>query len=96
MKLIVTILARRDLNGISRFTLDNWGRSQLDVYLSGLLDRLDEVALNRGLGRNIAKIPQQYLRVKYRSHFIFFRVVGDEVRIIRILHQRMDAARHLN
>jgi len=29
------------------------------------------------------------------SHVIFYRIDGDIVRIVRVLHQRMDPSRHL-
>jgi toxin ParE1/3/4 len=96
LRLIVTHQARRDLNLISRYTLDNWGRTQLTSYMGGLLDCLDDVADNPMQGRNVPKIPTHYFRAKYQSHFIFYRCVGQEVRIIRILHQSMDPARHLS
>jgi toxin ParE1/3/4 len=94
--LVVSQLARRDLNSISRYTLDNWGRKQLLAYVGGLLDQLDEIAENPKQGRNAARIPVHFLRAQYRSHFIFYRIVGNDVHVIRILHQSMDAARHLN
>jgi toxin ParE1/3/4 len=94
--LIVSRFARRDLNSISRYTLDNWGRKQLLEYVGGLLDRLDEIARDPKMGRNVFNIPNRFFRVQYRSHFIFYRVATNEVRIVRILHQSMDAARHFN
>ena len=60
------------------------------------MDRLDEIAANPEVGRNVAKVPVHYLRAQYRSHFIFYRIVSKDVHIIRILHQSMNAARHLN
>lgn len=96
MKLVVTEQARHDQNGISCYTLRRWGREQLIDYVGGLLDRFDEIALDPRLGKSIGGLPARFLRVPYRSHFIFYSLVADEVRIIRILHQRMDTAQHLN
>jgi toxin ParE1/3/4 len=96
VKLRVSRLAQRDLDEIARYTLEKWGRSQLLVYMGGLLDRLDEVAAHPAIGRADPRTPKRFRRVNFRSHLIFFTVVADEVRIARVLHQRMDHFRHLD
>ncbi|WOE75136.1 type II toxin-antitoxin system RelE/ParE family toxin [Alterisphingorhabdus coralli] len=95
MKLVLTRRARRDMDSISAYTLKNWGRAQLLDYMGGLLDRMDEIAAEPEKGRSVPGIPDRFRRQSYRAHFIFFSIRGDEVRIIRILHQSMDHARHL-
>lgn len=96
MKLVVTRRAKRDQNAISRYTLERWGRPQLLTYVGGLIDRMDQIAEKPTLGRTVSGIPIRYRRVPYGSHFIFYTVHEHHVRIVRIVHQRMDAARHLN
>ncbi len=34
-------------------------------------------------------------RVEYQSHVVFYLSKDDRVRIVRVLHQRMDVTRHL-
>ena len=96
MKLVVTALARSDLNGIAQYTLEKWGRAQLLDYIGGLLDTLDQIAEKPELGKSVPKIPVRFVRVPYRSHFVFYTLAGGKVRITRILHQSMDVARHIN
>lgn len=95
MKLRVSRLAQRDLDDIARYTLEQWGRTQMLVYMGGLLDRLDEIAADPAIGKSDRRVPAKYRRANFRSHLIFFTAETGEVRVMRILHQRMDHARHL-
>ncbi|MDW9912377.1 type II toxin-antitoxin system RelE/ParE family toxin, partial [Sinorhizobium meliloti] len=45
-------------------------------------------------GRNVDVRPG-YLKYPAGSHIVYFRNRGDRIDIIRILHGRMDAQRHL-
>jgi toxin ParE1/3/4 len=89
VKLVMTRLARRDMDAISAYTLDKWGREQLHDYVGGLLDNMDELAANPNKGGKIPSIPKRFQRLSYRAHFIFYTAIDDELRIIRILHQRI-------
>ena len=96
MRVVITRQARRDQDNISRYTLERWGRAQLLSYVGGLLDALDAIAASPKVGRLVTGLPRVYRRYPYGSHFIFYTVNDDTIRIVRILHQRMDAERHLN
>lgn len=80
---------------ISAYTLESWGRAQLLQYVGGLLDAVDKISENPGIGRRTPGIPARFLRHSYGSHFIFFSKYGENLHIIRILHQRMDHAAQL-
>lgn len=95
MRLVVSRAARDDLKSIARYTLRTWGAAQKTKYLGAIQARF-------GLLRRRPKIgvPREDVSPGYRSlpvglHLIFYRVAGDEIVILRILHRRMDAKLHL-
>ena len=87
-------MAERDLDGIHDYTTDRWGIDQAERYLRGLRTACGLLAAGElpsrpaGLGAGIR-------RYRWRSHMLFFRVCPEEILIIRILHARMEALRHL-
>lgn len=46
-------------------------------------------------GRPCHEIRAGYRKFAAASHVIFFRLAGEELQVIRILHQRMDFERNL-
>lgn len=90
-----TTAAERDLEGIAAYTLEVWGAEQRERYLE-MLERTCEQIIpgHRRLGREVAERPGIF-RWRAESHVIFFRDVEGGLEIVRILHERMLASRHL-
>ncbi|MGI9434948.1 MAG: type II toxin-antitoxin system RelE/ParE family toxin [Geminicoccaceae bacterium] len=87
--------AENDVVDIGRFTINRWGLAQADDYIVGLHDTLGLLADSPRLGRSIDDLREGYRRHEYKSHSIFYQLQSDGIRVIRILHQRMDPERHL-
>lgn len=83
-------LARKDLIGIWLHTCEVWGEEQADKYL----DELDAgIALLRDhprLGRARDDVRQGYRSLAINQHVIFYTMQSDVIRIVRVLHARMD------
>lgn len=90
----LTRTAREDLKAIGRYTQRNWGRRQRDAYLTQLDRRFHVLAEMPSLGRACDDIRPGYRRYAEGSHTIFYREVGGDIEIVRILHGRMDPDRH--
>lgn len=93
----LTQRAQRDLEGIIEYTLRQWGSEQVDRYtaqLGGTIEQLQEQPSRKGRGLDELKPGLRYLRHE-QHHFIFYRVEGEQVEILRILHQRTDWRRLL-
>ena len=45
--------------------------------------------------RELDFVSPQLFKARAMKHFIYFRQVSDGVRIVRILHERMDESLHL-
>ena len=86
------VRARRDLSAIWSYTSARWDAAQADLYLFEIDDRLQQLANGEisGTGHD-----RRYRRLQVGSHVAFYRESGREVTIVRILHPKQDAERHL-
>jgi len=87
--------ALADLDRIWTYTDKEWGRRQAEEYVRSLHAVLELVAENPRISRDAGHIRPGLLKYPAGSHVIFFRLVKDHINVVRILHQRMDFARHL-
>ena len=87
-------LAEQDLEAIYLYTLRTWSREQALSYHSDLVAAFEGLAAGTKRGRP-AIIRDAYLKLPVGSHMVFFRIAHDTIEIIRVLHQSMDAPRHL-
>jgi toxin ParE1/3/4 len=88
--------AERDLGEIWTFTADRWFISQADTYLTQLLDALDNVAAGRLTGTDASDVRPGHRRLLVGSHVAFYTEAASQIIVIRVLHQSMDADRHLD
>ena len=86
--------AARDLADIWRYTNKQWGKEQANRYTLGLKAMCAKLADVPQQGQNCSNIRPGYRRRGTEHHMIYFQPTSYGVAIIRILHQRMDAARH--
>ena len=87
--------AQRDLSSIWDFTLERWDEIQAETYISEIRAAIERIAGDPQRGRNCDEIREGYRRYGIGSHLIFYIVRTDSVDVIRILHQRVDPARHI-
>lgn len=87
--------ARADLKAIARYTLESWGKAQTDSYMLELkktVHSLGDVPLMRGI--SCGDLQNGLRSIPHKDHYhIFYRVRGNTVEIIRILHQSMNLPR---
>ncbi len=87
-------VAISDLNGIWDYTAEEWGPDQADRYTEDIQNACSSLAQGDKHGR-IVDVRDGYLKYAVGRHFVFFRMNGGEIVVVRILHQSMDVARHL-
>ena len=87
--------AKSDLLKIGKDTQDEWGDAQADKYLSDLEACCQKLAGNPNIGRSCDEVRAGLLGKRQGRHIVFYRITPYGVRIVRVLHERMDAARHL-
>jgi toxin ParE1/3/4 len=82
--------AERDLEAITDFICEQWGRQQAEKYFNGLNERAQNLADNPGLGMNRGVLLEGLLSFPYLSHVLYYVQQADGITIIRVLHKRMD------
>jgi toxin ParE1/3/4 len=87
--------ADRDLTDIYIYSYRHFGEHQADAYLIALEHCFAQLADAPGLGRAIDYVRAGYYRFRHASHVVFYVPTGFGVRIVRVLHERMDWDRHL-
>lgn len=87
-------LAEVDLEEIWLYTAKHWSVEQADSYHRDLVAAFKGLAARTKRGRPANVLPdfQKYL---CGSHVVYFSEYVDRLDVIRVLHQRQDAERHL-
>ena len=98
-KLELKPLARQDIIDILKFTQLRWGREKRGHY-KALIDKcLQTIAKNpHPISQSERAIPGYYRRhLGERSrHYIFYRIEGDTVTVVRILYDAMEFESYLD
>lgn len=93
----LTNRAFSDLKDIGRYTLQQWGREQRNLYLKMLDATFRQLAANPHKGKDCSDIRNGYRKFNAGSHVIFYRQMsGDTIEIVRVLHGRMDCETRLS
>ncbi len=87
--------AQADLDGIFDYSVRQWGVEQALRYTQELEDLCTALAQAPSQGLDCGHIRPRYRRGTAGRHFIYFLVEDYGIAVIRILHQAMDAPRHL-
>ena len=87
-------MAEQDLEEIWLYSSQTWSQQQADAYHAGFVKAFETLSTGHKTGQSVA-IRSDYRKYRVGSHVIFYRVIGDAIEVIRILHARMDAIRHL-
>lgn len=95
MRLVIAHGARRDLKSIARYTEKEWGAARKTRYLAAIRECFAELLRHPALGASREDIDPAYRSLPVGRHAIFYRVAGDDIIILRVLHQRMDVRLHL-
>ncbi len=77
------------------YTAENWSVEQADSYHADIVRVFDQLADGKRRGRSIGDLRNGYLKYAAGSHFVFYLQRNSSIDVIRILHRRMDAERHL-
>src|SRR5258706_11507941 len=111
MKLFVAPQARRDVGDILRRSVSQFGADARDRYralilrsYSDLLADPSRAGVHRGPVGDVRLYHLRHSRAVFPAgsrtrapkHLIAFRIKGDLVEVIRVLHEAMDIERHLS
>ena len=87
--------AENDIGQIFDFGEYKFGRSQAIDYLIGLQDHFEALAYNPDIGKQRDEIKKGLYSLAYVSHIIFYRILRNHIRIVRVLHGGRDLVKFL-
>lgn len=94
-ELRLTPAALRDLEDIWRHTARRWGVAQAERYIDQLNACFEVLVQAPFSAPACDHIRPGYRRQPVERHVVYYRTGQDRVNVVRILHERMDAPRHL-
>ncbi len=83
-----------DIQDIAESSIQQWGLARAEKYVLGLHEAVQRLAEFPDIGRDARQIRPGYFRMEVSSHAVFYRKTENGILIIRVLHERMDFARH--
>lgn len=87
----LTNKAISDLLNIWDYTVETWSKRQAEKYYNQLIATCKQIAENPKIGKEYYEVKTELLGLKTGRHIIFYETIDkNEVKIIRILHERMD------
>ncbi|MDE2882316.1 MAG: type II toxin-antitoxin system RelE/ParE family toxin [Acidobacteriota bacterium] len=91
----LTRRAAADLDAVFEYTAERFGLVQARSYFQGLHACCERLADGPRLGRSAESLAPGLRRYEFRSHVVFYREESGSIVIVRVLHERMDAPRHV-
>ena len=88
----LTRRAEGDLAGIADYTIERFGIEQARRYREGLESCFRMLADGPLIGRPAEGLSPGLRRYEVQAHIVFYRIEGDGILIVRVLHEKMDAA----
>jgi toxin ParE1/3/4 len=91
----LSLAAESDMEGIWRYTRKQWGIEQAHRYTDTLTAAFEELAEAPKTAPACDHIRRGYRRRGVERHIVYFRMTGYGIEVVRVLHDRMAAARYL-
>lgn len=88
--------ARSDIRNIGDYTEEKWSAAQAERYVRMLFAACGELADKPLVGRSYDACRPGLRGYPCGKHVLFYRILSrNKIRIVRVLHERMDFPRHL-
>ena len=87
--------AQADLEEIWEYTARHWGEAQAERYTRDIQAACEAMSDGTLVGQSAEDFRAGYRKTVVGSHVVYVRERSGTLDIIRILHRRMDVARHL-
>lgn len=95
LKINLSLLAEEDLEKIWYYSFNNWGEKKAKKYLSQVEKAFLKISENPHIGIDRNKTKEDFYSIRCNKHIIFYKFTSEEIRIHRILHEKMDLNKNL-
>jgi toxin ParE1/3/4 len=85
---LLTQRAEQDYREILAFTLNEWGVEQFTTYATLLDNAFERLVDMPRLGIRRDDIREGYYCYRVGQHYVFYRINGDRIEVVRILHTK--------
>lgn len=93
--LVVASAAQEDLREIYRYGMRNWGQRKAGEYLKHFKECFWLLTTESGIGIVRPELGDGLRSFATKQHVVFYRLTESQVQIVRVLHGRQEAGRHL-
>lgn len=87
--------AKTDIRKIYIYSYQKFGEEKADEYVDGLDIKLKDLP-GVLVSSDYSFVRDGLKRSNYESHAVYYRIEDSDVIVLRVLHQRMDPARHID
>jgi toxin ParE1/3/4 len=91
-RLIIAAIARKDVRGILLYTLQQWGSTQRTRYKSEIDAAFVLITDHPFIGTSRNELGAEVRVRQIGQHIIYYRVEPAVVRVLRVMHVKMDAS----
>lgn len=91
----LSLPAEKDLEDVFSYTDEEYGSDQAIKYLTELDDVFQQLVENPELGRERNEIKKGLRSFPKNKHVVFYRILKEHIRIVRILHGNRDLPKFL-
>ena len=91
---ILSEIADKDLEDIFDYTFDEFGYDQAEKYLLEIEEIFQNLIANPQIGKKRDEIKQGLYSFPKDNHIIFYRILDNHIRIVRVLHGSRDIPKY--
>ena len=91
---ILSEIADKDLEDIFDYTFDEFGYDQSEKYLLEIEEIFQNLIINPQIGKKRDEIKQGLYSFPKDNHIIFYRILDNHIRIVRVLHGSRDIPKY--
>ena len=91
---ILSEIADKDLEDIFDYTFDEFGFNQAEKYLLEIEEIFQNLIINPQIGKKRDEIKQGLYSFPKDNHIIFYRILDNHIRIVRVLHGSRDISKY--
>ena len=91
---ILSEIADKDLEGIFDYTFDEFGFDQAEKYLLEIEEIFQNLIINPQIEKKRDEIKLGLYSFPKDNHIIFYRILDNHIRVVRVLHGSQDIPKY--